>query len=190
LASRGINEETARRYGLGLCRKGILAGYVAIPIYRWPKEAADEHAVAYLGRWPGDDYDADAGRPRYKVPGEFETSRVLFGVEQALADGAPSRPLLVTEGPLKAIWLSQRGFSSVASFTASISDEQAAILRKTGRSIVLAFDGNEAGYNGMRIAAGRLITEQFVRAVKLPEGVEPDQLSPVELDHFYGFAKA
>jgi DNA primase len=190
LQSRGVSEQTARRYRVGLCGKGVLAGYLAMPIYRWPKEKDDENPVGYVGRWPGDDFDAEAGRPRYKVPSEFETSRVVFGLPQALAEGNQSLPLLAVEGPLKAMWLCEHGYpNTVSSFTASISEEQAAILLKTGRPIVLAFDGNEAGYNGMRAAAGRLITGSFVRVVKLPAGSEPDQLSAGELDQHFSFAK-
>ena len=53
LRERGLTAETIQRYGLGLCRRGVLKGYVAIPVYRWPR-AAGENPVAYLGRWPGE----------------------------------------------------------------------------------------------------------------------------------------
>ncbi len=73
--------------------------------------------------------------------------------------------------------------------SSSLSDEQADILVSCGRPIVLMFDGNTAGYAGMRTAAAKLITRTWVRVVKLDDGVEPDQLSGEQLDRLIGFAK-
>ncbi|MEM2102796.1 MAG: hypothetical protein QXM22_04715, partial [Candidatus Bathyarchaeia archaeon] len=97
LRDRGLTAETIARYGLGLCGKGLLNGYVAIPVYRYPAEP-DENPVAYLGRWPGDDYDEAAGRPRYKWPDGFSKSHVVYGLREAL-DGTDGEPIVVVEGP-------------------------------------------------------------------------------------------
>ena len=177
LQDRGIYPETVERFGLGQCSKGLLAGYLAIPVRDFPSG----NLVAYLGRWAGEDYDEAAGRSRYKWPPNFPAHRVVYGLIQAL-DSNPGQPLIVVEGPFKVFHLYQNGFpNAVSSFTASLSDEQAAILAATGRRIILFFDGNEAGYKGMRTAAGKLIGRTFVRVVKLPEGREPDDLSAGEL---------
>ena len=78
--------------------------------------------------------------------------------------------------------LAQNGFeNSVATLGASLSDEQAAILAGTGRRLILMYDGEEAGQKGARRAAAKLITQAFVRAVKLAPGTEPDSLSAEEL---------
>ena len=50
------------------------------------------------------------------------------------------------------------------------------------------FDGNEAGYSGMRTAAGKLIKAAFVRVVRLPEGTEPDDLDQQQLADYLSFA--
>jgi hypothetical protein len=55
-APQGLTPETIQRYGLGLCRRGVLKGYVAIPVYGYPSKP-DDLPLAYLGRWPGEDYD-------------------------------------------------------------------------------------------------------------------------------------
>lgn len=171
--TRGLKPETIERFGLGLCKKGILQGYIAIPVHDYP----GNNLVSYLGRWPGEDYDEANGKPKYKWPKGFTPSRVVYGLKDALT-GTEGKPLIVVEGVFKALYLHQLGFSTaVSTFTASVSDEQADILASTGRPIILFFDGNEAGYKGMRTAAGKLIARSFVRAVKLPEGKEPDDLS-------------
>ncbi len=191
LKRRGIEPATIERYGIGLSSKGVLTGYVATPVYRYPKQTADEYPVGYIGRWPGDDFDADAGRPRYKIPDGFEVSRVVYGLNEALESvRRENLPLIVVEGPFKVWHLVQRGFpDTVSTFTSSVSDEQAAILAATKRPIVLLFDGNEAGYEGMRKGAAKLITQTYVRVVKLSSDVEPDHLDRRQLDELLGFAK-
>jgi DNA primase len=184
LHQRGITPETIQHYGLGLCTRGVLKGYVAIPVYRWPAEPG-ENPVAYLGRWPGEDYDEPAGRPRYKWPDGFPKSRVVYGLSQAL-EAAHDQPLAVVEGPFKVYHLVQAGIPCAAAILgSSLSDEQATILIETGRRIVLMFDGDQAGQSGMRTAAAKLITRTFVRVAKLPDGTHPDQLGPEELQKMF-----
>ena len=133
---------------------------------------------------------ADDGRPRYKLPDGFAVSRVVYGLNEALDQSSDSLPLIVVEGPFKVWHLVQCGFpNTVSTFTSSISDEQAGILAATRRSIVLLFDGDEAGRAGMRKGAAKLISETYVRVVKLPSDVDPDHLSQEQLDELLGFAK-
>jgi DNA primase len=178
LANRGLKLETICRYGIGLCRRGVLKGYIAIPVYGWPSATGD-NPVAYLGRWPSD--AEQPNRPRYKWPEGFFKERIVFGIREALS-GSADEPLLVVEGPLAVLHLVQVGFTNAVAVCGSfLSDEQAEILIGTGRSIVLLFDGDEAGQNGMRTAAAKLITRRFVRVIKLPEGKQPDNFSAAEL---------
>ena len=173
---RGLSAETIARYELGFCNRGLFKGYVAIPIYGFPHPER-ANPLAYLGRWPGEDFDAEDDRPRYKWPEGFSKSQVVYGLAQAL-ETDPDKPLIVVEGPFKVYHLFQAGFPNVvAIFGSSLSDEQAQILLQTGRSILLFMDGDEAGYQGMRNAAGKLITHAFVRVVRLSPGQEPDSLS-------------
>ena len=187
LRERGLAEETIARFGIGLAQRGALAGYVAIPVYM-PDQPADSNPVGYVGRWPGEDHDAAAGRPRYKVPQGFETSRVVYGLPQALTDTTHDTPLIILEGPFKVFALYQCGYPGVVScFSSSVSDEQARILAHTGRPLVLLFDGDEAGYTGMRRAAAKLITQSFVRVIKLCAGTQPDDLSQNDLSQLLHF---
>jgi DNA primase len=189
--NRGLTEETINRFGLGLCSRGYLKGYVAIPVFSFP-HAEHEKPVAYLGRWPGEDFDEDAGRPRYRWPQDFGKSHVVYGLDLALespqnALSGPESPLIVLEGCFKVYHLFQAGYANtVAIFGSSLSDEQAALLVSTGRPIILMFDGNEAGYQGMRNAAAKLITHTFVSVLKLVEGTEPDDLSAKDLHALLG----
>lgn len=182
LFERGLKPDTIRRFGIGLCRKGLLAGYVAIPVYDYPRTAGT-NPVGYLGRWPGEPSALDDQNepPRYKFPESFPRNRVIYGLAEAL-DDCEGRPLIVVEGPFKVYHLFQAGFpNSVATFGASISDEQVAILVSTGRPLILLSDGDDAGQAGMQSAAERLVSQAFVRVVRLQPGEHPDHLSPAEL---------
>lgn len=119
--------------------------------------------------------------PRYKFPENFPRNQVIYGLAEAL-EGTEGRPLIVVEGPFKVYHLFQAGFpNTVATFGASVSDEQIAILSATGRPLILMFDGDEAGQTGMRSAAERLISRASVRVIKLATGQHPDDLSLGEL---------
>lgn len=48
LRERGLSEKSIATFGLGYCGKGLLRGYIAIPIH-----STDGELVAYAGRWPG-----------------------------------------------------------------------------------------------------------------------------------------
>ena len=189
LKERGISAVTAERFGAGLCKPGRrrrhFDGYICLPAYRFPKTSDDENPIGYVGRWPGEDFDPDQDRPRYKVG--FEASQCVFGLERALG-GSDDQPLIVVEGPLTVLYLAENGFpNAVSCLTSSVSEEQAAILSQTGRSIILFFDGDTAGVEGMRRAAARLIIRCFVRVARLPEHKEPDDCSRDELQRLLTF---
>lgn len=183
LKQRGLTSETIRRFGIGLCSKGTLAGYIAIPVFSFPRGKAD-NPVGYLGRWPGENVPTENGETeqlRYKFPAEFPRNQVVYGLSEAI-DGTDGKPIIVVEGAFKVYHLVQNGFPNVvATFGASLSDEQAAILISSGRQLVLMFDGDEAGQTGMRRAAAKLILHTYVRVVKLANEKQPDDFSQAEL---------
>jgi DNA primase len=178
LRERGLTEKTIERYGLGVAKRGMLAGYVAIPVWDYPK---GEYPYGYLGRWAGEDYDDAARRPRYKWPPNFPKQRFLFGLQEAL-DGTDGQPVIVVEGVFAALHCIQNGFPcTVAAFGSSLSAEQVKLLVQTDRPIVLMFDGGEPGWRGMSKAAHKLTPRAFVRIIRLKTGIQPDQLSSAEL---------
>ncbi|GAB4159495.1 MAG: hypothetical protein Tsb009_36790 [Planctomycetaceae bacterium] len=181
LRQRGLTPETIATFQLGLCQRGLLKGYIAIPVWEYPR---GQFPYGYLGRWAG---AQDDSHPRYKWPKGFPVTRFVYGIEQALQT-EPRRPLIVVEGAFKLYHLRQNGFpNTVASFGASLSDEQARQLIATGRDIVLMFDGDPAARQAMQTAAEKLLAHTWVRTVPLDDGIEPDHLTAEALATLLNF---
>lgn len=185
LQNRGITEATAKRFHVGLASKGMMAGYIAVPVWSFPK---GKFPAGYIGRWAGEDYNADQGRPRYKLPGNFPKHQFLFGINEAL-EAMTDKPLILVEGFFGALHCIQNGFpSTVALLGSSLSDEQAALLTDAKRPIVLMLDGDESGRNGMTAAVTKLTAHAFVRSVHLDDGQQPDHLTGTDLRSVLSFA--
>jgi DNA primase len=181
LRERGVSEEAIQRYSMGLCSRGVLKGYVAIPVYNWPRPES-ELPVGYFGRWPGEDFDDTKGRPRYKWPVDFPRQQVVYGLPEALADSEPGTPLSVVSSPFSVFHCFQQGFPAVVAICdSSLSDQQGAVLANTGRPIVLMLGGDEQARQEMRQAAAKLIKSAFVRVAALPDGVGPQTLTREQL---------
>ena len=174
LRERGVWPETIERYGLGLCSRGCLKGYVAMPVYG---PEVTENPIGYIGRWPGDGFDEAKGRPRYKFPDEFPRHRVLYGFHLA-AHSPTVDPIVVVKGPFSVFHLVQCGITSVvAALGSSLSDEQIALLASLRRPVVLAFNGDDAGRLGAPAAIEKLAPVAFVRSIVLADGQQPTDIS-------------
>src|SRR5436190_21239250 len=72
LRQRGIDEETARNFGVGFFPgRGTMSGRIVIPIHNERGEL-----VAYAGR------AIDGSEPKYKVPAGFRKSMELFNLHR------------------------------------------------------------------------------------------------------------
>ena len=177
LRERGLAEETIATFGLGYCGKGLLRGYIAIPIHNMEGEL-----VAYAGRWPG---TPEAGVGKYKLPQGFRKNLELFNQHRA-ASSVSDAPLVVVEGYLDAMKLHQAGYERVVALMgASLSVEQEEHLHRLceedGR-VILFLDNDEAGRKGQADALLRLSKRLYVHTVNLGNcEVQPEHLSPDEL---------
>jgi DNA primase len=164
LEQRGISTDLAVQYGVGYFPgKGSMAGRVVIPI-------RDESArlVAYAGR------AIDDSEPKYKLPRGFQKSKVLFNRHAATAD-----TVVVVEGFFDCLKVAGAGFPCVALMGCTMSDEQEALLES--RNVILMLDGDEPGRAAQAELTTRLAATRFVRTVRLPDGKQPDMLTPAEI---------
>jgi DNA primase len=181
LFQRGLEPETIDQFGLGLCSRGMLRGYIAIPIHNREGEL-----VAYAGRWPG---DPPEGSAKYKLPKGFRKSQEIFNLHRALEDDDDT-PLVIVEGFFDCFALWQAGIAKcVALMGCSLSEDQLRLLSESlpvGSSIELLFDNDEAGIHGAETVQAQL-SEFAVRIVRLPEGIrQPDELPSDTIPDVFG----
>lgn len=171
LAERGLSRETAEHFGVGFFPgKGSMAGRVVIPI----NNAAGE-LVAYAGRA----LDGET-EPRYKLPNGFNKSLELYNLHRAVqVEGG--RGVIIVEGFFDAMQVHQAGFPNVVALMgSSLSDAQAKLLGVFAR-VLLMLDGDDAGVDATAKIVAQLARQSLVRIASVPEGRQPDQLSPEEI---------
>src|ERR1043166_745619 len=181
LAQRGLSRETIETFELGYCARGILAGWIAIPIHN-----ACGELIAYAGRWPGTPPD---GRARYMLPKGFRKSLELFNLHRAAAADA-RLPLVVVEGFFDCMNVWQAGHERVVALMGSmLSQAQEELILKTagpGGRVLLMFDEDVAGRKGRADANARLSRWLNVSFIRLEENAQPDQLSSERLQELLG----
>lgn len=108
----------------------------------------------------------------------YDKSASLFGIKQASETIRTTRTAVVTEGYTDVIACHQAGFTNVvATLGTSLTRKHASMLMRLCDSVVLLFDGDEAGAR----AADKALEVFFaapieVRITTLPGGEDPDDL--------------
>ncbi|NOT30191.1 MAG: DNA primase, partial [Planctomycetes bacterium] len=137
--------------------------------------------VGFGGRLLASDGEAVQG-PKYVNTPEtplFHKGSLIFGLDLAASAIRSTHQLLVVEGYTDVMAAHQAGWkNAVAVLGTSTTDEHAALIRRTGaRSVVLVFDGDEAGRKAShRALAGLLKLPIELRVAVLPEGRDPGDL--------------
>ena len=165
LAERGITEQTAREFGAGFyAGPGLMHSRLVIPIHN-----ADGQLIAYCGR------SVDKTQPRYRVPPGFAKSEILFNMHRAAA--GLSNSVVVVEGFFDCMKVHQAGIRSVVALMGSVlyEPQRHDLLDRFSR-VILLLDGDPTGRKASTVIAQRLARHCSVRAVLLPNGVQPDQL--------------
>jgi DNA primase len=166
---RKLKLETLKHFGIGYCSRGIMRGTIAIPIHDEEGEL-----IAYAGRRLKPSDIREFGK--YKFPKGFKKELVVYNLNRA-KEHQGERGLILVEGFFSVVKLYEAGFPNVvAAMGCELSDAQARLLADAKEVIVL-FDGNEAGYAGAKTASEKLKDKTTVRLVKLPSGLEPEDLS-------------
>jgi DNA primase len=178
LKERGLTPETVAAFGVGFCKKGIMAGHVAIPVHN-----ANGELVAYAGRWPGE--PPNPGE-KYKLPTGFMKSWEVFNLHRA-AQVSAERPLVIVEGFFGCMKLWQAGVHRVVSLMGStLCERQAEHISKIisrEQRVILLFDEDDSGRLCREQALQRFASQAYVRVVAFEkEATQPDQLTPEEID--------
>lgn len=202
LASRGIDSKTIKAFGLGYAPGGwenlkdelLKAGYEeeflleAGLLAESSKKTYDRFRnriifpiidvkgaiVGFGGR------AMDDSNPKYLNSSEslaFNKGKTLYGLNK-LAKLRPLGSIILAEGYMDVIAMHQYGFeNAVASLGTSLTDEQAKLLFRFTKQIIVAYDGDTAGKKATLKAL-----EVFknvgceTRAIALKAGLDPDEI--------------
>jgi DNA primase len=207
LKSRGLDGDIARRFRLGFASdaSGALKDHlasqgVALPTMieaglvrpaedgrsprdfffhrvMFPIEDLRGRIVAFGGRGLAPD-----AKPKYINTGEtplFSKGRLLYNYRAARAATHAGEPLILAEGYMDVIALSEAGFrGAVAPLGTALTEDQLQLLWKVAPEPICCFDGDEAGIRAARRAARlalpHLTPGHSLRFVFLPKGEDPD----------------
>jgi DNA primase len=203
IEGRGITDETRKTFRLGyapdswdglgsyLKRKGADAGQIERSGLVVKKDAggfydrfrgrvifpvldAQGRAVAFGGRV------MQTGEPKYLNSPEtaaYTKGRHLYGLHQTRDDIRRKKFAILVEGYLDLIVPYQFGVrNAVASLGTALTPEQAKLLGRFARRVVVNYDGDRAGVSAAKRAIETLLAEDFdIKVLVLPEGADPDE---------------
>ena len=108
----------------------------------------------------------------------FSKSRSLYGIHLAKRRIIETKRAIVTEGYTDVIACHRAGFTNtVATLGTALTREHARMLRRLAETVVLLFDGDEAGQK----AADRAVEVFFSESIDIKICVLPDNLDPDDL---------
>src|SRR5919112_1080441 len=141
----------------------------------FPVTDAQGRPVAFGARAmrPGDE-------PKYLNSPEtaaYTKGRHLFGLSVTREEIRRKKFAILVEGYLDLIIPFQHGVRNVvASLGTALTTEQAKLLNRFARKVVVNYDGDRAGINAAKRAIEVLLPEDFeVKVLVLPEGADPDE---------------
>lgn len=168
---RGFTWETIQAWGL---RYDPGREQVVIPVYD-----LDGQLRGLIARR----MNPQPGQPRYDNTPRLPKHALLFG----LTAQHRGQPIILTEGPLDAIWLWQNGWRAVALFGSMLHEAQLALLRSCQVGVVTEMlDNDAAGRKAAKTISGQLLKGgwllQQIRTVTYPDGrKDPNECTPAEL---------
>ncbi|MBN2752761.1 MAG: DNA primase [Rhodospirillaceae bacterium] len=175
----GWDEATLAEAGLigipddGRSSYDILRGRLTFPI-----TDRRGRVIAFGGRILGD------GQPKYLNSPDtplFHKGHVLYGLAQARAAAFETGRIVVVEGYMDVIAMSQAGLAeAVAPLGTALTEGHLAELWRLCDEPTLCFDGDAAGQRAARRAAERALPElkpgHSLKFAVLPEGQDPDDV--------------
>ena len=114
-------------------------------------------------------------------PVGITTSQILYNFD----DARSTDELVVTEGIFDVWGFHEIGVTAVATFGAGISREQQNLLLRTGATLIIAYDGDDAGRNASIRGVRELGNKADVYVIDFPDGSDPESVSRKELRALY-----
>ncbi|BDQ03801.1 DNA primase [Ignavibacterium sp.] len=175
LKQKNIDLEKALQLGLiGRNKDGRvydkLAGRIIFPIF-----SPNGRVVAFAGRKLRED---DTGAKYINSPESiiYVKGRVLYGLSFAKDEIRKLDKAIIVEGYMDLISLYQAGIKNVVAVSGTaLTDEQAQLLSRYTKNVVLLFDADTAGIAASMRSIEILLRKDFdVKIATLPSGEDPD----------------
>lgn len=166
LKEKNLTLETIKHFGLGFCSKGLLAGWIAIPIHN-----TEGQIVAYAGRAINSTQTEIEGK--YKLPPGFQKMLEVYNLHRALEQKEliEKYGLILVESFFGVFWLWQNGYRNVVALMGrELSEQQTKTLLSVTNRFTLFLDGDEPGNRATEKIAAQILFDSFARVVKYPEG--------------------
>ncbi len=199
LYDRGFNEETIDKFQLGFSpyKKDFIMQFLEQKGYHrqlmiksgffttnhqdrfqgrivFPIRNITGKTIGFVGR------SIDDQEPKYLNSAEsplFQKSKILYNFDQARSEIRKKSEVILTEGSADVMALAQAGFeNTVASLGTSFTDTHASILRRYVDTVILCFDGDNAGQQAT-FKTLKILKKVgcFVKIAMLPTNYDPDQ---------------
>lgn len=106
----------------------------------------------------------------------FEKKKVLYGLHQTARYIRSEDLAIIVEGYMDAVSLYQAGLRNVAAvMSSSLTPEQARLIKRMTRNVVMLLDGDDAGIDGAERSLPILLqADLYPKGVFLPDGQDPD----------------
>lgn len=209
LAKRGLSEAAQDRWGIGFAPDSRSALYTALKQKGHSDDLIAASGVCALPDGGGTPYDRFRGRIIFPIrdgrgraislggrsmdPNAlakylngpetdiFDKGRNLFNLAPAREAAGKGKPLIVAEGYMDVIALSEAGFTAaVAPLGTAVTDEQLRLMWRIHDEPIIALDGDTAGIRAalrvIDLALPLLAAGKGLRFATLPAGLDPDDL--------------
>ncbi len=184
LTAKGISPEILLAVGLV---KSSDKGRAPYDVFRnrimFPIRDARGKAIAFGGRAMDPDDNAKyLNSPETEL---FDKSRNLYNFKPAREASGKGAPLLVAEGYMDVIALSEAGFGgSVAPLGTAVTEPQLQLMWRMSEEPIIALDGDKAGlraaFRVIDLALPLLEAGKSLRFALMPDGKDPDDLIRAE----------
>jgi DNA primase len=173
LLRKGIHPATASRFDAGAYRgAGFCADSIAVRLHDLRGQP-----LGYAARRLDPDQIRQHGK--WKLPPRLPKSQLLYGYHHCV-DDIRNRGVVVVECPWGVMRLAQLSVPAVAVLGTTLSAVQCRLLAQAP-TVVIMFDGDSAGREGTRRAVHMLAGATTVRTARLPDGLDPDDLTDGQL---------
>ena len=181
LKQNGYSEDSIIE--VGLARRGDNGLYAFFrDRLMFPIADVRGRVIAFGGRFMGDAKEKGVGKyvnsPDTPL---FDKSRVLFNLKNARNGANKSGKMIVCEGYMDVIALTQFGFDyAVAPMGTALTEDQIMQVWKSVDTPILCFDGDEAGGKAAKRSAERIVpmlnAGKSATIAFMPDGLDPDDI--------------